>query len=488
MSENHFALVEVRSSSRPETKIYGPGYHFLGPYHYVQGQYTLQDKVPNNLIQSTLGDLTIITVDQGTIAMFEYNGQYKILGPGLHVIRDTMQFQQIIRLDKFYIRVGPEKWITIPDQYDGIAIDNGQTVILTGGRQYHLPHENYKFAKLVPKIILTDRIVTDVPKYIQNINRNRGDLPIIDGVLDPAYYLQTKTKDGSVLHLDTMLFWYIEDTDKAARRAMNIMELRASADDDTDDEAVHISSASRNIDNLRKTVLRYAKSCLSEVVGQCCLTDDEKFITSNVSGNARDVQAVDAAGEQSLVTLNFAIQNFLNKQARSLVTSLNRDLEEYGVHVSKITINDAIPTEDVQRQLDMQTKAKIDRTTELVAAETQRQVAEEFMRTDRIQRTGEANNRLEAARIAKQTAITEAEAIAEKERIIAQARKEAAELQESTTLGKQLAAISAVGEAAAAFNQGEGNKVYIVGSPLEAMSRTVGAAVPGIMTALSGGM
>ncbi len=54
------------------------------------------------------------------------------------------------------------------------ALDNGKTVILEGGRQHHLTHENFKFAKLVPKIMLTDRIVTDVPKYIANVNRNQG--------------------------------------------------------------------------------------------------------------------------------------------------------------------------------------------------------------------------------------------------------------------------------------------------------------------------
>lgn len=57
------------------------------------------------MIQAPLGDLTIITVDQGTIALFEYNGQFKIFGPGLHLIRDTMQFRNTIKLDKFYIKV-----------------------------------------------------------------------------------------------------------------------------------------------------------------------------------------------------------------------------------------------------------------------------------------------------------------------------------------------------------------------------------------------
>ncbi len=102
---NHFALVEDQTTGHPETKLYGPGYHFLGLYQQFKEMHTFQKKVPHNLISSLLGDLIIITVDQGTIALFEYNGQFKILGPGLHMIRDTMQFVDTIRLDNFYIKV-----------------------------------------------------------------------------------------------------------------------------------------------------------------------------------------------------------------------------------------------------------------------------------------------------------------------------------------------------------------------------------------------
>ncbi len=312
---------------------------------------------------------------------------------------------------------------------------------------------------------------------------------MISGDCDPAYFLQTKTKDGSVVYLDTMLFWEIMDTEKAAHKAMNIMELRQAAEKQTvADESIHIAAASRNIDNLRKTVLRFAKSSLSEAVGHVCLTDDE-FMTSKVSSTAPSsgevgrvlVQAAAASTETAVVTMNFAIQNFLNNQADNLMMSLNRDLHEFGVRVIKITINDAIPTAEVQVQLDRQAKAKIDRNTALVIAETKRQVAEEQMKTDKIERTGEAENKLEAAKINKQTAMKDAEAVAEKERIIAQAKKEAAELQGSTELGKQIALFQSLGEASKAFNTGNGEKVYIVGSPMEALTRVAGSLAPALL-------
>ncbi len=310
-------------------------------------------------------------------------------------------------------------------------------------------------------------------------------MPQVTGNCDPAYFLQTKTKDGSVIFLDTMLFWEILDTEKAAHKAMNIMELKQASENT--DENFHIAAASKNINNLRKTVLRFAKSCLAESVGHVCLTDDE-FMTSKVSDTAPKPEEARLPAqaaqdhEQSIVTMNFAIQNFLNNQADNITSTLNRDLHEFGVRVIKITINDTIPTPAVQGQLDRQVKAKIDRNTALVEAETKRQVAEEQMRTDKIERIGEAENKFQAAQINKRTAMADAGAVAEKERIIAQAKKEAAEMQSSTELGQQLALFQSLGEASRAFNTGSGEKVYVVGSPLEALTRVAGNLAPALLT------
>jgi len=70
--------------------------------------------------------------------------------------------------------------------------------------------------------------------------------------------------------------------------------------------------------------------------------------------------------------MSFVIQTFLSNQTETLLEKLNTDLNPYGVSVTKITINDAIPTADVQKQLDRQVKARIDQNTELVEAETKK--------------------------------------------------------------------------------------------------------------------
>jgi hypothetical protein len=67
-------------------------------------------------------------------------GQNIILGPGIHCITEPMLFKKVVKLDSFYIEIGPEKWVTVPTGYDGISINRGQVKILEGGKQHHLPH------------------------------------------------------------------------------------------------------------------------------------------------------------------------------------------------------------------------------------------------------------------------------------------------------------------------------------------------------------
>jgi len=60
----------------------------------------------------------------------EQSGQNIILGPGIHKITEPMKFMETVNLNSFYIEIGPEKFVTIPDGYDGIAINRGKIRIL----------------------------------------------------------------------------------------------------------------------------------------------------------------------------------------------------------------------------------------------------------------------------------------------------------------------------------------------------------------------
>jgi hypothetical protein len=41
-----------------------------------------------------------------------------------------LEFKNLINLDAFYIEIGPEKWVTVPDGYDGVSIDRGNLKVL----------------------------------------------------------------------------------------------------------------------------------------------------------------------------------------------------------------------------------------------------------------------------------------------------------------------------------------------------------------------
>ena len=173
---NHFAMVIEYHKSGKRTRLYGPGYHILGYYNKLVGIYTFGEcgsGTNTNVISSTNGDLVIAKVEQGTIMHFECGGQNIMLGPGIHLIREPMVFKQTVELDSFYIEIGPEKWVTVPDGYDGIAVNRGKIKVLKGGKQHHLSHAGEVFAKMVPKTIQTDRVPTDIPTYVKNLERNQ---------------------------------------------------------------------------------------------------------------------------------------------------------------------------------------------------------------------------------------------------------------------------------------------------------------------------
>lgn len=94
---------------------------------------------------------------------FELGGQNVILGPGIHLITDPMTFKSLIKLDSFYIEIGPEKWVTVPDGYEGISVNRGKLKVLAGGKQHHLRHVGDMFVKMVPLTLQSDRVPSDIP-------------------------------------------------------------------------------------------------------------------------------------------------------------------------------------------------------------------------------------------------------------------------------------------------------------------------------------
>ena len=45
-----------------------------------------------------------------------------------------MIYMSTISLESFYIKIGPERWVTVPEGYDGIAVCRGEIRVLEGGK------------------------------------------------------------------------------------------------------------------------------------------------------------------------------------------------------------------------------------------------------------------------------------------------------------------------------------------------------------------
>jgi len=170
--------------------------------------------------------------------------------------------------------------------------------------------------------------------------------------------------------------------------------------------------------------------------------------------------------------MSFVIQSFLSGQTENLLEKLNTDLNPYGVQIYKITINDAIPTQYVQKQLDRQVKARIDQNTEIVEAETKKRVAKEVVEADRLTQLGKATNARDAANIERETKIILANASSESEQILAEGKRKAAEALTVNPLSKQLAMIEAYGAAASKVTGSQGDKMYF-GLPLNEIASGV---------------
>ena len=124
--------------------FFGPGVHrLLDPYFTVYRK-TLPITTPT----IKLGDQTIVTVEQGYIGYCMERGQPVLLPPGMHQWQSqTLTFERLIDLNQPVIELGPWTLLTIDQGYMAVTQDNGKQVILDGGsvylltREYFLVHE-----------------------------------------------------------------------------------------------------------------------------------------------------------------------------------------------------------------------------------------------------------------------------------------------------------------------------------------------------------
>jgi len=145
--------IKAGYDGRGEYNFFGSGVHrVVDPYFTVaQGTYNVNDPLIIN------GDRTIVTVDQGSLGYCTERGQPVLLPPGMHQWKSaTLKFERLIDLSQPVIELGPWTLLTIDEGYMAVTQDNGKQIILDGGAVYLLTHRNWQFEKFVSTKIQTD--------------------------------------------------------------------------------------------------------------------------------------------------------------------------------------------------------------------------------------------------------------------------------------------------------------------------------------------
>jgi hypothetical protein len=117
-------------------------YYFCGPGVHLLLDLYAQDSGENvdiNKDKIVWGDRTICTVQQGYIGYCIERGQPVLLPPGMHQWSSpTLKLERSIDLNQPVIELGPWTLLTIDQGYMAVTQDNGKQVILDGGEVYLL--------------------------------------------------------------------------------------------------------------------------------------------------------------------------------------------------------------------------------------------------------------------------------------------------------------------------------------------------------------
>merc|ERR1711988_327132 len=305
VSQGELLLAEDGSGNY---EIYAPGVHCRSNFFM-----RIRSNVPVSQELITHGDRTIVTVKQGHIGHCEDMGQPILLPPGLHEWRSsTLKFKESVDLNNSIIRLGPYTILTVDEGYAAIAQDNGEQIILPGGRTHLLPHRNCKFEKF-----MTEKIQTN-------------DLQRIEAT----------SADNVMMHTDATVVWRITDVHAAAKWSAETMR--------NDGSDAPIQS---DVKKLRNDVLKQATASLAAFIGEIRYSDS--FHISAAGPNVVTAMAVPVAQQCTSRSATAALSPiFDGKRMASAVEAANAVTQTYGVTILSINIISAIPADrDLQQAL-----------------------------------------------------------------------------------------------------------------------------------------
>lgn len=147
-------------------------YLFLQPgMHNISGYFMHIPSEPKPLRGHIRhGNRTILVIEQGFLGYATDNGQPVLLPPGIHVwTSESLEFLKSISLSAHLIHLGPYTLVTVDEGYVAITQNNGKQVILSGGHSHFLNHINWKFEKFMSMKIQTDELDRTIATSADNV-------------------------------------------------------------------------------------------------------------------------------------------------------------------------------------------------------------------------------------------------------------------------------------------------------------------------------
>lgn len=151
-------------------------YLFAKPgVHNVKDPFTKKIGYPENVLSGygrifEHGNRTVVTVPQGHIGYATDRGNPVLLPPGLHAwVSETIRYERTQDLGDRVVRLGPYTIVTVDEGYVAITRDNGKRVILTGGGTHLLTHPKWRFEQFITLQIQTDELKNIEAATVDNI-------------------------------------------------------------------------------------------------------------------------------------------------------------------------------------------------------------------------------------------------------------------------------------------------------------------------------
>jgi len=293
--------VRCASDGSGTFQMYGPGVHFVfNPFMTVKWEnVSLTDRLIRH------GNRTIVTVKQGEVGYAEDMGQPVLLPPGLHEwVSPTLKYIEAVDLNNTCIRLGPYTILTVDEGYAAVTQNNGQQMILEGGRTHLLAHRNHKFEKFMSLKISTN------------------DLERIEAT----------SADNVKMHTTASCVWRVTDVHRAAKMSAETMR-RDGRDVQGSDQS--------NMNKLQNDVLKQATASLAAFIGEIRYSDSFHL--------SAQVQDKDSDDDVQRPPVPSDLQDYSpiwdTTRMNKAVAAANAVTAEYGVTIVSINIISAVPAD-----------------------------------------------------------------------------------------------------------------------------------------------